>query len=58
MATPRFGKWRSLTRQATAKMLGRQFSQPQATTGDRAWGIAGYITAWVPLLIAAVLWRA
>jgi Zn-dependent protease len=58
MATPRFGKWRSLTRQATARMLAKQFSQPQATTGDRALGIAGYLTAWVPLLIAAVLWRA
>jgi hypothetical protein len=57
MATPRFGKWRSLVRQATARMLARQFSQPQATTGDRALGIAGYVTAWVPLLIAAVLWR-
>lgn len=58
MATPRFRKWRSLARQATARLLARQFSQPHATTGDRALGIAGYITAWVPLLIAAVLWRA
>jgi Zn-dependent protease len=58
MATPRFGKWRSLTRQTTARMLAKQFSQPHATTGDRALGIVGYITAWVPVLIAAVLWRA
>jgi hypothetical protein len=57
MATPRFGKWRSLTRQSMARMLAKQFSQPHATTGDRAVGIAGYVTAWVPLLIAAVLWR-
>lgn len=58
MATPRFGKWRSLTRQATARMLAKQFAQPHATSGDRALGIVGYIMAWVPVLIAAVLWRA
>jgi hypothetical protein len=58
MTTPRFAKWRPLTRQATARLLARQFSQPQATTADRAWGVAGYIAAWVPFLIAAVLWRA
>lgn len=58
MATPRFSKWRSLTRQATARLLAKQFSQPPATMADRAWGIAGYVAAWVPFLIAAVLWRA
>ena len=58
MATPRFAKWRSLTRQATARLLARQFSQPHATMADRAWGIAGYAAAWVPFIIAAVLWRA
>jgi hypothetical protein len=58
MATPRFAKWRSLSRQATARLLARQFSQPHATTADRTWGIAGYIAAWVPFIIAAVLWRA
>jgi hypothetical protein len=58
MATPRFGKWRSLVRQATARLLARQFSQTQATAADRAWGVVGYVTAWVPFLIAAALWRA
>lgn len=58
MATPRFRKWRSLVRQATARVLAKQFSQPHATTVDRAWGVAGYLFAWVPFLIAAVLWRA
>jgi hypothetical protein len=58
MAMPRFGKWRSLARQATARLLARQFSRPHATMADRAWGVAGYVAAWVPFLIAAVLWRA
>ena len=35
-----------------------QFAKPHGTMADRAWGIAGYVAAWVPFLIAAVLWRA
>jgi hypothetical protein len=58
MASAHFGRWRSLARQATARLLARQFSQPHATIADRAWGVGGYIAAWVPFLIAAVLWRA
>jgi Zn-dependent protease len=57
MATPRYARWRSLVRQANARALAKQFSQPTATTGDRAWGLIAYLAAWVPFLIAAVLWR-
>jgi hypothetical protein len=57
MATPRYAKWRSLVRQAHARALAKQFSQPLATTGDRTWGVVAYVAAWVPVLIAAVLWR-
>ncbi|HEY7640711.1 MAG TPA: hypothetical protein VH814_13385 [Steroidobacteraceae bacterium] len=58
LASPPFGKWRSLVRQSTARQLAKQFSQPQPTSADRAWGVAGYVIAWVPFVIAAVLWRA
>lgn len=57
MATPRYARWRSLVRQAHARALAKQFSQPHATTGDRVWGVVAYLAAWVPFVIAAVLWR-
>lgn len=57
MANPPF-KWRSLVRQATARLLAREFSQPHPTIVDRTWGVGGYVAAWLPFLIAAVLWRA
>jgi Zn-dependent protease len=57
MATPRYSKWRSLARQVHARMLAKQFAQPRATSSDRAWGLIAYLTSWVPLAIAAALWR-
>ncbi len=57
MANPRYAKWRSLVRQAHARLIAKQFAVPHATSGDRAFGVVAYVTSWVPLAIAVVLWR-
>jgi hypothetical protein len=56
-AAPAYSKWRGATRIATVRLLVQQFSQAQATLGDRVKGVFAYVSAWVPVLIALLLWR-
>jgi hypothetical protein len=56
MATPRYASSRAATRQSTARAIARMFAEPQATPADRRWGIVAYLFAWIPALIALMLW--
>lgn len=57
MSAPRYATWRSPTRQLTAHGLAKLFAEPVATSADRAWGVAAYAAAWVPVLIGLLLWK-
>jgi len=56
-AAPAYSKWRGATRIATVRLLVQQFSQVQATIGDRVKGVFAYVSAWVPVLLALLLWK-
>ena len=56
MTTPRYTKWRAATRQVTARAMGRLFAESIATPGDRRWGALAYVSAWIPLAVAFMLW--
>ena len=52
---PPYGKFRSVTRQATARRMAQAFSESVVTRHDRIWGAMAYVTAWVPIAIALLL---
>src|SRR6185437_14639414 len=56
MATPRYTKWRAVTRGVTARAMGRLFAESLATPADRRWGALAYVSAWIPLAVALMLW--
>jgi Zn-dependent protease len=56
MSAPRYAAWRAGTRQATARTLARLFSESLATSADRKWGVIAYASAWIPAVVAALLW--
>jgi hypothetical protein len=56
MATPRYTKWRAATRRVTARAMGRLFAESLATPADRRWGVLAYVSAWIPLAVALMLW--
>jgi Zn-dependent protease len=51
-----FAKYRAAVRQATARAFVRLFSESLATPADRRWGAIAYLSAWIPLAAAALLW--
>lgn len=57
MAAPAYVAWRGATRAATARGLALQFSQSQPTARDRVLGTVAYVCAWIPVLIALLLWK-
>jgi Zn-dependent protease len=55
-SSPRYARLRAAARQATARAIGRVFSESAATPGDRAWGAVAYAAAWIPVIVAILLW--
>jgi hypothetical protein len=51
-----FAKYRAAVRQATARAFVRLFSESLATPADRRWGAIAYISAWIPVAAAVLLW--
>ena len=51
-----FAKYRAATRQTTARAFVRLFSESLATPADRRWGAIAYVSAWIPLAAAVLLW--
>src|SRR5262249_55402360 len=51
-----YAKWRAATRQVTARTIARLFAESLATPADRRWGAVAYAAAWLPVLIALMLW--
>ena len=51
-----FAKYRAAVRQATARAFVRHFSESLATPADRRWGAIAYISAWIPVAAAILLW--
>jgi hypothetical protein len=51
-----FEKYRAAVRQATARAFVRLFSESLATPADRRWGAIAYISAWIPVAAAVLLW--
>jgi Zn-dependent protease len=58
MAGKDFPSWRAAIRQTTARAVAQQFGEAVATPADRVWGGLAYLTAWVPAVVAAMLWAA
>jgi Zn-dependent protease len=56
MTTPRYANLRAVTRQATARAIARLFAEAPATAADRRWGVVAYASAWIPVVIALILW--
>ncbi len=57
MMTPPYTKYGAVTRQATARAIARLFSESLATPADRRWGAIVYAAAWLPVVVALMLWR-
>ena len=51
-----FAKYRAAVRQATARAFVRHFSESLATPADRRWGAIAYVSAWIPVAAAVLLW--
>jgi Zn-dependent protease len=51
-----FAKYRAAVRQATARAFVRLFSESLATPADRRWGAIAYVSAWIPVAAAVLLW--
>jgi Zn-dependent protease len=51
-----FAKYRAAARQATARAFVRLFSESLATPADRRWGAIAYVSAWIPVAAAVLLW--
>lgn len=51
-----FEKYRAAVRQATARAFVRLFSESLATPADRRWGAIAYVSAWIPVAAAVLLW--
>jgi Zn-dependent protease len=51
-----FAKYRAAVRQATARAFVRLFSESLATAADRRWGAIAYVSAWIPVAAAVLLW--
>lgn len=56
MTTPRYWHLRAPTRQATARAMARLFAEAPATAADRRWGMVAYASAWIPAVVALILW--
>jgi len=56
MAGKSFRSWRAAVRQTTARSLAQQFGEAIATPASRLWGGIAYLVAWVPAVVAAMLW--
>ncbi len=56
MTTPRYAKWRAATRAVTARAMGRLFAESLVTPADHRWGALAYLSAWIPLAVALMLW--
>ena len=56
MTGKKFRLWRAGARQITARAVAQQFSEAIATPADRVWGGLAYLMAWVPAVVAAMLW--
>ena len=57
MSEPAYAAWRSPSRQVMARNTAKLFGEPVATSGDRFWTIAAYLSGWIPAVIALFLWR-
>jgi len=57
LASPTYASWRGSVRIATARVVAQQFSDVHVAPGDRAHGALLYASAWIPVVIALVLWR-
>lgn len=55
MAEPRYHAWRAPVRQMAARTVARQFAQSLVSSADRRWGVLAYLSAWIPLIAAAML---
>jgi Zn-dependent protease len=56
MTTPSYANLRAVTRQATVRAIARLFAEAPATAADRRWGVVAYASAWIPVVIALILW--
>ena len=57
MTGPAYSKWRAVTRQVTARAIGRLFAESVATPADRRWGAVVYAAAWLLVVAAVMLWK-
>jgi Zn-dependent protease len=55
-ADTRYARFRAATRQATARMHARAFTESLATAADRRWGVIAYLSALIPLAAGIRLW--
>jgi Zn-dependent protease len=51
-----YAKYRAATRQATARVHARVFTESLATAADRRWGVITYASALIPLAVGIRLW--
>jgi len=56
MTDSRYASWRSGARQLNARAIARLFCESTATSADRGWGAMAYAFAWIPLIVALLLW--
>jgi Zn-dependent protease len=56
-ASPAYSAWGAATRISTARLLVQQFSQVAPTPGDQLLAVALYVFAWVPAVVALLIWR-
>ena len=54
----RYARYRAATRQATARVHARLFTESLATAADRRWGVVAYLSALIPVAIGIRLWYA
>jgi Zn-dependent protease len=56
MAGRGFPSWRAAVRQIAARAVAQQFGEAVATPASRLLGGIAYLMAWVPAVVAAMLW--
>jgi hypothetical protein len=57
LASPAYSAWGAATRIPTARLLVQQFSQVAPTPGDQLLAVALYVFAWMPAVLALLIWR-
>jgi Zn-dependent protease len=56
-ASPPYSAWRASSRIPTARLLVQQFSEVAPTARDQLLAVTLYLFAWVPAVLALLIWR-